>query len=187
METHEKKKGLAGVNIFSVVGFGIFFLTLAVYGGTYGYKNYLNNQIAKADQEINAARSAFQVEKIKELFEANSRILAIKSLLEKHNVSSEVLELLQELVIQNVRIDDFGFENIDGSPTITMNVEARSYNALAVQSDIFSKNDSLVSPHFSDFNLSESGNVTAKFFALVAPELVSYKEALEKLSLSPTQ
>ena len=59
------------VNIFSVLA-GIIF-TVAVLGavGVFGYKIMLKNQISAAGKEIDAARNAFEVDKIKELITAN--------------------------------------------------------------------------------------------------------------------
>ena len=62
--------------------------------------------------------------------------------------------------------------------------EAQTYNALAQQSDIFSKNDFIKDQIFSDFSLTDNGNITSKFFANLNPQLTSYKKALENISSS---
>ena len=75
-----------GNNVFSIASTIIFLLTLLACGGLFIYKNSLISQIAKADKDLNDARAAFQEETIQNLMETNSRINAVKALLEKHEL-----------------------------------------------------------------------------------------------------
>src|SRR4029078_12292211 len=115
----------------------------------------------QADRDINAARASFELDKIQSLLDANARISAVKGLLDKHVAVSQLLALLESLTVKHIRFSDFSYNNKEGNPTLSMNTEAKDYNALASQSDIFSKNDFIQSPYFSDFSLSDNGNVKA--------------------------
>ena len=168
-----------GRNIYSIVATAIFSLTLIASLGLFFYKNILTNQIAQADKEINDARAAFQVETIQDLLDANARITAIKRLLNQHVVVSKFLTLLQTLTVKNVRFYDLDYGNTNGEITLSMDGEGRTYNAIAKQSDIFSKNEFIKEQNFSDFTLDLNGNIKMKFFAKLEPGLVSYKKAVE--------
>ena len=172
------------INIFSVIATIIFLVTALASGGVFVYKQLITNQIVKADQDLNAAREAFQTEKIQELIDANSRIMATKNLLEKHVVVSELLLLLNALTVKKMRITDLTYNNRNGSPTVSMSAEAQTYNALADQGRIFSENEFVLNEEFSNFELADSGNVRVKFFANIDPTLVSYKKAVEAVSLN---
>lgn len=54
-------------NIFSIIASIIFVITLLVAGGVFGYKYYLDKQIADADIALNEAREAFDINKMKDL------------------------------------------------------------------------------------------------------------------------
>ena len=171
-------------SLFSVLAGIIFVITLVTFGFLLVYKNVLKNQIAKADQDINSAREAFQLVKIQELIDANARIIAVKGLLEKHIVVSPLLSLLQTLTIQTIQLNDLTYSNKNNNPSVFTNLQSKTYNSLANQSDAFSKNQYFRTSDFSDFNLGPNGSIQVKFFANLDPKLTSYKNAIESLLLN---
>jgi hypothetical protein len=167
-------------NIFSMLAGVLFVITVLVSGGLFIYKNILESKRAAADQSLSAAREAFQPEKIQELIDVDSRIVSAKVLLDKHVAISGLLSLLQNLTVRNIRFDNMLYARKgDGSVTLSLDAEAATYNALALEQDIFSKNESMKNPEFSNFSLSENGTVKAKFFANLSPALLSYKKLVD--------
>ncbi len=171
-------------NIFNTIATALFILTLFATGAVFLYKNILIKQVSAADVALNEARSAFETDKIQSLLDVNARIGAAKTLLEKHVVVSEVLVLLQNLTVKRMRFSDFRYANLDGLPTLTLNGEVQTYNALAEQSNIFSDSEFIKDQKFSNFALGENGNISVTFFGVLDPKLVSYKKAIESLSLN---
>jgi|SRR3989338_301759 len=173
------------VNIFSLLATVIFVITILVAGGGFIYKNVLIGQIATADKNLAAAREAFQPEKIQELIDANAKIMVTKELLEKHVVVSELLAVFQELTVKKMRFSSLVYTSkTEGLPALSIDGETSTYNAMANQQDIFSKNEFLKEPKFSDFALGENGTILVKFFTKVDPRLVSYKKMVESLSIN---
>lgn len=166
-------------NIFSVVSTILFLVTLLVSGALFGYKIILNKQIAKFDAEIISAQESFQLEKIKELINANDRIASSKILLEQHVTLSKLLYLFQDLTVKRVRIQKLTYSTKSGAPTVSISGQALNYNALADQANIFSKNDYLKNGQFSNFVLENNGNVKADYVATIDTSLVSYKKAID--------
>ena len=166
-------------NIFSTIASILLVVTLFVTVGTYFYKNILKNQIIAADKELNDAREAFQTQKIEELLNTSSRFRAVRGLLEKHVVASEVFSLLQGYTVKKIRFDTFKYENKGGVATLSMSAEAQSYNAIVEQSRLFAETGFFQNYVFSDFVLGQNGNVNVKLNATLSPKLVSYKEAVE--------
>lgn len=171
-------------NIFSIVANTMFVIVLLASAGLFGYKYMLNSQISKLETEISDARNAFQLDKIQELVDANNRLTASKNLLDKHVAVSKLLQLLETETLKKVKFSDFSYKNMNDSLTISMKAEAATYNAIASQGDVFSKNEFIKTPRFSNFNLMENGKVTADFFSVIDTGLVSYKKSIEALSLN---
>jgi hypothetical protein len=166
------------VNIFSSIAGFVLVVTLLASGGLFVYKNILVNGIASADTELNAARKAFEPEKIAELISANASIAAATELLNKHVVISKVLTLMQQVTLQTMRLSDLIYTNKDGKPTLTSSVEAQSYNALAQEFNTLSTSAMIKNPLLSNFSLGSNGLVRANMSAELLPDFVSYKNSL---------
>ncbi len=172
-------------NVFAVIATVVFIVTIATSGGLFAYKSSLTNQIAAADKKILEARAALQPETIRDLVDSNSRIVSSKSLLEKHVVVSKLLKLLETLTLKKMRFTTFTYTYANGVPKVSMTGEVQTYNALAQQQDIFSKNEFIKNPQFSNFNLSDNGYIAVAFSATIDPMLVSYKKAIDSMTLTP--
>lgn len=92
------------VNAISIVATIVFTVTILATVGLFFYKIYLNKQIVRMDAEINTARSAFQIDKIKELLDANDRIIASKVLLDNHVTVSKLLYLFHDITVKRMRL-----------------------------------------------------------------------------------
>lgn len=171
-------------NIFSLAATLIFLATALLLGGLFFYKNLVLKQLEQKGEEVNAARSAIEPEKIKEILDANARIKASVGLLENHLVTSRLLLFLGDLASKNLQFNDFNYQNKAGGPSITINGEAKTYNSLAFQQDVLSKNERLSQVVFSEINLNENGNVRFRVGARLDATLVSYKKLLETLSVN---
>ncbi|MFZ2621103.1 MAG: hypothetical protein WAX85_01225 [Minisyncoccia bacterium] len=173
----------SGVNISSIVANVFLIVTLLASGSIFGYKYLLTNQIKKVDKQINEARSDLKIEDIQKIVESSFRISISKGLLEKHILSSKLIDLMEFLTIKTIRFTGLTYKNDTGS-SIAINVEAQTYNALAKQEGIFSQNEFIKNPKFSDFKLTTNGTVTANFSSDISSDLVSYRKAIEALSIN---
>jgi len=178
----EKKSGRA--NLLSIAATILFLAAIAAAAGLYFYQNLVEGQIAVADKSLSDARSAFEPDKISQLVDANSKIQAVKVLLGRHVAVSPILDLIGSLTVKNVTFSNFVFVPKDGVPTVSMDVEALSYNALANEQQFFSQAGSIKTSAFSNFSLADNGDVKANFFATLDPSITSYKNLI--LSSSAT-
>jgi len=174
-------------NIFSVLSTVLFILGLLAAGGVFAYKQYVSAQVAQASTDLGAAKDAFQPEKIQEFVDVSSRLSAAKQLLNKHIEVSQMFKLLQSLTVSKVRFSSLQYGTNQGVIGVTLEGEAQSYNVLAQQSELFAQNSFIQNPQFSDFKLSDNGNIEFKVAATIDPTLVSYKKALEALSNTQQQ
>ncbi|MSU45177.1 MAG: hypothetical protein EXS47_00900 [Candidatus Zambryskibacteria bacterium] len=174
---------IRSTNIFSVIATVMFLVTVIISGGLFVYKKVLSGQIDQGKKDVAAADEAIDSEKIKELIDANSRIISSKKLLDNHIASSEILLLLQDITIKRMRFTELTYKNTDKEINLNIKGEVQTYNALAQQEVIFKQNEFFKNPQFSGLALAENGTVSIEFSTMLDPFLISYKKALESLPL----
>lgn len=164
-------------NFLMLIGVIIFVLTLAIFGGLYFYQGYLNESNASKKAEVQDAINNFEPELTKELTLLKARVDAGKSLLSNHSAVSTLFSLIGVNTAQTVR---FSSLKVDVAPdkkvSLQMQGEARSYNAIAFQSDVFSRVEYIKMPVFSNLVLDETGIITFNFASQIDPAAISYKK-----------
>jgi hypothetical protein len=172
-------------SIVSFLAVLLFIATLIAFVGLFVYKGVLTQQIADADMSLVDARSNFEPEKIQELLDANTRIGSVTGLLDKHSIISPLLLSLQGSVIRRIRLTSFLYVHKDSKASVTLDMEAQGYNAMAGQEKDFSESEFFKNQFFSDFALTENGAVKVRFFANILPEFLSYKKQVEGKTEAP--
>ncbi len=175
-----RRSSLSFLTFIAVI---IFIISVIVSGGVYAWKTYLEKQKAQMELDLKKNKQAFEPQTIEEYVRLNNRFDAAKKLLEQHVAVSAVFDILQARTLSTVRFKDFkyAFQN-DGSVAISMVGEAKTYNSVAYQSQVFSKERAFKGIVFSNLDLDKSGNIIFKFDTRVEPKLVSYKNNLQSYS-----
>ena len=81
-----------------------------------------------------------------------------------------------------MRFTDFVYLVKEDKPTLSIKGDFQTYNALAQQEDIFSKNEFIKNPKIGTFALGDNGFINADFSSTLDPSLISYKKSLDSLS-----
>jgi hypothetical protein len=170
-------------NPLSIIAGIVFIVSILVSGGLFGYKIMLNNAIEQAGLDLDSARSTFQLDKIQEMLDANSRITSAKELLESHIVSSEILYLMHDLTVKQMQLKELVYKDQGKTGLVTIQGSASSYNALAQQGRIFDENEFIRDERFFDFNPGENGLIDASFAGVIDPSLISFKNKIESSGL----
>ena len=164
-------------NLFALVSLVLFLIAAALSGAVFFYQRHLARSIAALNAELVAARKSFEPEFIEEAARLNARIEAAKELLAAHRALSPFFDLLEKKTLESVRFRDFAFDARNlGAITVSMTGEAKSFNAVALQSDLFGSSREWKDQTFSNFQLSERGEVIFNFRTVVDPALLSYRE-----------
>ncbi|HEY4509208.1 MAG TPA: hypothetical protein VJC13_02930 [Candidatus Paceibacterota bacterium] len=169
----------AGGSLFSSIATVVFVITLLTSGALFVYKNILSGQVEQYDKEINDASNAIQPQKIQDLIDANSRVTVTKTLLDNHVVVSKLLTLLNDLTIKRIRFTSLNYINKNKESSLSISLEAQTYNALVQEQSLLQSNEFIKNPVFSNFSLGDNGFITVDFSATVDPSLVSYKKSVE--------
>jgi hypothetical protein len=168
-------------NFFSLIVIILFstviLLTLVVYG--YQYQLKKNNEALKT--KLDATIAAINATDINDLSRLDARIESSKALIAQHTALTSFLQFLSASTLKSVRFTNFHFSNANQKLTVTMDGEAQSYAALALQTDEFSLPESrkyLKEAVVSNFLLDPSGNITFNFSGVLNQNVLLYKDTL---------
>ncbi len=178
----------ARVGVFFALSAGVFALSLLAAGGAFAYQKILAARVAKMNDDLVAVRVAFEPAFIEELRRMDVRLAAAREITSGHRAVSPVFALLERDTLATVRFTKFSFSEVqEEGLRVVLEGEAASFNAVALQSDAFSKNGTFLNPVFSDFAVDKSGTVHFSFVATLAPEFALYRSHLASAKTPPAQ
>ncbi len=169
--------------IMNMVALVVFIASILGAGAAYFYRSSLEEKVAEYKVSLERARNAFEPTLITELQVLDKRMRAASEILEKHVAVSPIFELLGEITLPTVRYSDFSYEFNPETPNlvdIKITGEAKGYNYIALQADLFGDNKFIKNPIFSDFTLDQLGNVDFALTFSVDKSLVLYESFLER-------
>ena len=163
-------------------------LVMGAYGALYFYRGFVQDSNDNKKAQVEAAIQNFEPELTNELTVIKARMDAGKTLIENHKAFSLLFSLLELNTVQLLRFTEVSYKvGDDKKIQIAMKGEARSYNAIAYQSDVFAKVEQLKNPVVSNLRLGEGGIISFDFTAELDPSAVSYKRLVEWLPAEPIQ
>lgn len=183
-DAHARPKGAP--SFFKMIGILVFVLALVAMGGLFAYKKYITGNNGEKQIKVEEAIKNFEPELTRELTILKARVDAGKNLLENHKAFSLLFTLLEVNTAQTVQFNEFSFAiSPDKKIKLTMNGEARSYNAIAFQSDVFSKVEQFKNPMFTNLAIDERGIISFDFSVDIDPSAVSYKKLVANFASLP--
>lgn len=169
------------INFFVFISILIFILSLLAALGTYLYLGYLKKSEETIKINLDKNIKAFEPQTIETYVRLSSRLVAAHNILSKHVAISNVFDYLADTTLKTVRFTDFKYElGVDGAVSLSMNGQARNYNAVAYQSEVFGQKRDLRNLIFSNLDLDEKGNVIFKLASNLDPGFTYYSNTLNK-------
>ena len=167
-------------NYLTIITVAIFLGTLVFGAGVFAYKLTIEQQIASQIEDLTKAKSEFDVNFIKEATRLNTKIIAVKTLIDNHKAPSAVLDLLQETTLETVRFNNLKYSTDKTKGTINIDASGvgSGYPSIVLQSDEFGKTGALKDVVFSSVQPNETGLVTFSFKSGLDPALVLYRKTL---------
>ncbi len=152
-------KGSLG--ILGLAGVVIFLLAAASAGGVYVYRLTLESRIEDKAVQLQEAREAFQPALIRILERLDTRLKTADQLLNNHISMSGIFPLLEQATYQDIQFGEMTLlQTSEGQVQLTMQGEARDFDVVALQSDVFGGNRHILEPVFSDLDVTEEDTVT---------------------------
>lgn len=177
------------ISLVSTVAFVILLLSAALAAGAYGYRELLDNEINRACPDPSSVETAgcglvASLEKERQALDdalliefrrLDAKLNLAEKLIDRHIAVLPILDLLEAETLETVRYDSLDYE--DGTMQITG--LAKSYEDIAVQSNVFDKEKLISGFIFSDLDLDANGNVVFKLAITVDERLLDYELSLQ--------
>lgn len=149
------------VGIFFVIAVIIFVVSLIIAGSAYGYKAYLQKDVADLSNQLTIVQRNLDPNTIKEFTVMDKRLRNSETLLNQHIVTSPLFSVLGATTLPTVRYTkmDMSF-NEAGDLAVTMSGESDGYRSIALQSQALAQNATLNDTIFSNFTVTPKGRVS---------------------------
>jgi hypothetical protein len=172
---HAEVKHRGPVSLVNLVAGLILLIVILAAAGVFLYEKFSEQNIISKQASLERYRAAFEPDTIRELARLDTRIASGRLLLRNHVAVSKLFDELEKLVLASVRFNDFSYKYSDATHVIlTASGEAGSFNAVALQSDAFSKSPIITEPIFSNVNISKTGTILFNFTAVVDTSRIGY-------------
>jgi hypothetical protein len=168
----------SGSNIFFLISFLIFIVGCVGVGGVYLWDKQMDKKITDINSSLIKFRNSFDQNTIREFTYLNNRINSADVLLKQHVAPSVLFKIIGDVTLKNVRFSNFKYSNAGSDKvSISMSGEAKSYEAVALQSSAFT-NPKLRNVFrnilFSDPDLNSDGTAVFSFSTGIDPSLLNY-------------
>jgi hypothetical protein len=171
-------KPSGAVTFFGVIATLVFLAGIIAYGVLYFYEKQLKTSIANTTNSLERQSETFDSNIVLELDDVNRRLQSAEILLKNHIVVTPLFKSLEEITLKTVRFNSFSFQfatNETKDVIVRMSGIAQDYDAIALQSDMFSKNRFLKDPVFSNLVPDQKGLISFDLTFLVDPAFLLYK------------
>lgn len=180
-EVFKKKKA----GILGVIGVSLFISSLVAYGAMFAYKSIIKSDIKTLQFDLAESEKNIDKKTIKEMSDFSKKLNLIRSIVDKHKISSAFLATLASSTVNQVQFDQFSYnETADGSLSVSMRGSAASYASVALQENVFSKNEYFRSVSFSNLTLAEKGFVSFDVDIIVDPKISIYSPPVPQTPIS---
>jgi len=166
------------VGLLSTVSVILFFATIAISIGVYFWKSYEVSQVATLSASIANVEKTFEPDLITKLQSLDTQLNSANSLLNNHTVISPIFDMLEASTLKQVQFTKFDAEvdPVKGT-TVTMSGVADSYQSIAQQADVLGSNTFLQNVLFSNFFLTQNGQISFDLTFGVSPAFVNFTTA----------
>lgn len=180
----ETRKSRVQKSILSIIALLLFVTAAVSVVGATLYKIRLAKAVNTRIDSINRAEKAFEPAVVLELKKLDIRLRAATELLDNHVALSDFLDSLAESTLPDVSFSDFSFTYDSEAPSVSMSGEARGYLPIAQQSDVFEENQYIQNHIFSDFALTDTGNISFSLVFTIDRSLLTFGRTVKNNQVS---
>jgi len=171
-----------------LIAFSIILFAISIGGaiGAYFWKYYLTKANKEYKIELSTREKQFDIALIEKLKVINTQINSARNLVDNHLALSSIFEILQKMVISDVRFMSMDLKSNGDSGNLSMNIKAQAKNlpAVAFQSEILSDMSKLglskivSNPLVSSPSFELNGGVSFDFSAEINRGSMTYKRSV---------
>lgn len=168
-----KRPMSSGTNVFLIACFVIAGIVVALAIGTFLYGKYLDSTLASKQAQLAQAQSQVDENTVQEFVRLRDRLTIAKTFLSNHVVLSRFFDRLEALTLQNVSYTNMALTVAgDNTAQLQMAGTAKSFNALAAQSNAFASEKSIKRAIFSNITVTKDNQVSFKLTADIDSSLL---------------
>jgi hypothetical protein len=163
----------SGLNAFLIIAGVVAGLAVLAAGATFGYKTYLESVRTSKAEALKAAEQDINLDVVEGFIRLRNRLNSAQALLDQHVLTSQFFDTIEVRTLQTVRFNSLTLTVADDrSAEIQMEGVAKSFNALAAQSEAFASEKRIKRAIFSSIAVKENGTVGFTLSAELDPRLV---------------
>lgn len=177
----QPKRQNPSVGIFTMLATLLFVISLIASGGIYFYNQLLTANIATMQESLSTAEGRIEQSFIVELQNLDKRLRNSNQLIAQHVAISPFFRFLEDNTLKSIQYDSFDFSFSEGRPVATITGRARQYRTIAEQSINFGES-SLIETHvFSNFTLTQQGQVSFSLKIIPSSDLLFFEKSLGRV------
>lgn len=168
--------------------------TILAFIGVYLYKQRLEMQKKDLESSIAIARDGIGTDFVADMKRLDARINGVEDLIKSHVVVTPLFKDLESHTLRSVQYKDFSYAYVLDEKTRTAQVKvdlsgvARSYAAIALQSDAFSESTLIKNPVFSNLTLEDKTKaINFKLAFTVDATALSYQTFIDSTNKQQAQ
>jgi hypothetical protein len=176
------------VSLFLVLSFSIFFITSAVYGGSYLYARSLSNGIDAKKAQLEDIKSKFDLSIIDKAKDLRARIGYAQGIIDKHITLSSFFDFLGQVTLRSIGYKSFQYSSEkDGKLEVTLSGMGPDYASVALQRDALAlevgQKEHLADFSMGGYTLDSNGNVNFNLMMTLNPAPFLYQKDLSTFSV----
>lgn len=158
---------------------GLLLVSIIAALGVFGFEAYLKNSRDSKATSLAAAQQSVDITIVENFIRLRNRLTAVEQLLDQHVELSDFFTVLEQRTLQAVRFNDLSVSvNDDRTAEIEMSGVARTFNALAAQSNELAGEKRIKRAIFSDIAVNENGTVGFTLTAILDSRLITSADVL---------
>lgn len=168
--------------------------TILAFVGVYLYQQRLEIQKKDLESSIATARDGIGTDFVADMKRLDARISGVEDLIKSHVVVTPLFKDLESHTLRSVQYKDFSYTYVFDEKTRTAQVKvdlsgvARSYAAIALQSDAFSESTLIKNPVFSNLTLEDKTKaINFKLAFTVDAVALSYQTFIDSTTKQQNQ
>lgn len=171
--TPAQRRIRTGTNLFLLLSLFVLCIAVVATIGTFAYDRYLRHALGVKSEELARAQASVDQEQVEAFVRLRDRLTYGESLLEGHVALSQLFSVLERETLGTVRYESLNLTIAeDKSARLEIEGVARTFNALAAQSNAFAGEKYIRRAIFSGIVVNQDASVSFFLTADLDPRLV---------------
>ncbi len=180
------RRSRSGNNLFLIACIGVGVVAIVISGILFGYQKYLEGVSTAKTAQLAAEQKGIDTDTVDQFIRLRDRLVSAQTLLNQHVGLSQFFDVLESLTLQNVKFDSLEVKiNDDHSAHIQMSGIAKTFNALAAQSNAFAGEKRIKRAIFSGITVDKNNVISFTLSADLDSRLIVIAQPASIAVLSP--